>query len=557
MEASKSKARPSQTRNNNGRNRLQDGSSPSSSCVEEMASRRSIESSSSSAESASSEASSSTLESMPPPQLPSALTTPPGSVIQDASAGAGNTGRSHFSDEIETRPSRSESTASRTNRLSLTLPIALPMSASNRPMPASSSVSSFAATPIDLTSDFACEPMDLITAIAAQERRVLELREELKHTEKDLAELQRQFASHENDKVHAVMRKADRMRLVSSRPRTAAAAGDWQSAAALWDEASLQNLRLDRSKAFLSGQQSGSQQGTAPSTPTQSRRRVFIGGHARTLSLLSPSKSHSDGFAVHDDQAADADQRTIKSPHFPTDPDTSFPQNLGRYAPTAANRLSKRASWAPQSVHQVAGAGLKQVAGDLTATVWTLFEDLRQATVGEELWGTSATMRVIDSNSRAADDIQGTIRASATGRPNLPNAFTTDSPGSPTPPPRSLSTAVKPTDKVPDPISKAAKAGSSSSNSSSKLKSSKNGLKEANGKDAKHFSWTPLTVDAYDDNDWSSWDSPTVNSPRWSGSTANGDLIASSIPEQAAENTTPQYVEAPGRGTSGTRLVEL
>lgn len=397
---------------------------------------------------------------------------------------------------------------------------------------------------IDPISDLACEPMDLITAIAAQERRVLELREELKYTEEDLAELKRQFAVHEREKDHADLRKADRMRLVSSRPRTAAAAGDWQSAAAPWNETSLQNLRLDKRKALLFEQQSGSQRGTAPSTPTQSRRRVFNGGHARTLSLLSPSKSLSDGFAIHEDQAVDADQRTVKSPHLPTDLDTSIPQNLGRYAPVATNQLSKRASWAPQSVHQVAGAGFKQVAGDLTATVWTFFEDLRQATVGEELGGTSGTMRVIDSNSRPADDIQDTIRAPATGRPNLPNTFMTDSPGTLTPPPQSLSTAVKLSDKVTDSISKTVKPGSSSSSSSSKLKSSKYGRKEANGKDAKHFSWTPLTVDAYDDNDWSSWDSPTVNSPRWSGSTANGDLIVSSVPEQAAENTTPQYVEA-------------
>ncbi|CAK7263222.1 hypothetical protein SEPCBS119000_000387 [Sporothrix epigloea] len=507
MEASNFEARSSQASNDNSRVNAQDKTSTSASNSEDVGPRQSIESSSSSTDSMSSEASSSASESAPPAH--SILATPPGSVIQDANAGASVWGRSHFGEDIASRPSRSESTASRTNRLSMTLPIALSTSASSRPTPASSSVSSFAATPNDLASDVEYEPVDLITAIAARERRVLELREELEHTEQDLKNLKSQFAFYEKEKVYADLKNTDRTRIVASRPAAISSDGSF-----------LQNSRLDRKKALSFGQH-GYQQGTNPSTPTQSRRRVLYGKHARTLSLLSPSKSMSDGFVVNGAQTADAEEGESSS--LPTGMDPSFLQNTGRYAPAAANQISKRASWAPQSVQQVASAGLKQVAGDFTATLRTFMEDLRQATVGEELGGSSSSIRAADPSSRATEGAQS----------------------SPTPAQRTSSTADTSSGDVTDLNGKAGNASISGSNSSSKLNSLKNGSKLAYSKDAKRFSWTPLTVDAYDDNDWSSWDSPAANSPRWSGSTANGDMIVTSIPEQAAENTTPQYVRIP------------
>ena len=59
---------------------------------------------------------------------------------------------------------------------------------------------------------------------------------------------------------------------------------------------------------------------------------------------------------------------------------------------------------------------------------------------------------------------------------------------------------------------------------------------------AKHFSWQPLTFDAFDDTDWSSWDSPSatsVKSSRWSGSTVGAGEGIASIPERADEMDTP------------------
>lgn len=479
----------------------------SSSSEEESSSEESSRPSTSSSESEST-------ESMPPPPQPRA-TTPPSNAAPFAHLGGGiRTPGDRLDETIETRSSRSASTASRSNRLSLTLPIALPTSFPSRPIPASATLPSFPGTPIDLSSAAAPEdPADLITAIAAQERHVLELREQLNRAEYSLHDLKRQWANYE---VRKKSRRPDAMRSMSSRPGTASA--NDSPAASVEGSASRRSSELDRRRALLQSQQPGT---VEPNTPAQSRRRVFRGGHARTLSLLSPTKTVSDDFNVHEDQAA-GDDESIKSPISSQDAESPFLQNLGRYAPNTANHLSKRASWAPQTVHHVAGAGLRQVAGELGSTLWTFVEDLRQATVGEELAGAGANGATDHANSRIPDDSQNTIRApSSTTRPNVARAFGGDLQGTPTPLSRfapSEQQANK--DKAAGSKSKTGKAGKS------------------DGKAGKHFSWTPLTVDSYDDSDWTNWDSPTVKSPRWSGSTVNGESSEANI-EQTDENVAP------------------
>lgn len=365
------------------------------------------------------------------------------------------------------------------------------------------------------------DPADLITAIAAQERHVLEIREELNRAESDLTRLKRQFANHEVKKKRAEHRKTEPLRSLPSKAGTPLAACDTSPD----DASSKRTTELDRRKALLLSQQPGSD----PNTPTQSRRRVFKGGHARTLSLLSPTKSTSDGFPVHEDQP---DNEPVNLP-ISQEPESPFLQNLGRYAPLTASQLSKRASWAPQSVHQV--AGLKQVAGDLTATLWTFAEDIRQAVVGDELAGPNGAMRTLDANARRTDDAHSTIRASASAsRPLASRAFDTDVPVTPTPPPR-YAIAGGPSDQQAVSKEKMPIGGES------KVKAKP--ARAADGKPTKRFSWTPLTVESYDDSDWSSWDSPTVKaSPRWSGSTVNGDPVASLVEEQVNKNAAPEYV---------------
>ncbi|KAK0636283.1 hypothetical protein B0T17DRAFT_485574 [Bombardia bombarda] len=428
--------------------------------------------------------------------------------------------------DFETRSSRSASTASRsTNRLSLTLPIAPPNAFPSRP-PASSTSLSFPPTPLDTPNVLSpTDPNDFITAIAAQERRVLELREELDRAESDLAKLKRSWATHE-----AYKKRGERQRQLAEPLRPIVTNPDL-----LDDDTPRKNVDIDRRRALLlAGQQS---------TPERTRRRVFTGRHTRTLSLLSPTKP-TEGFSVHEDDPND------QKPN--SDGDSPY---VSRYAPITPAQLAKRASWAPRSTIPPSGVqgGVKQIAQDLKVGLWTFMEDLRQATVGEEpITGQGTYLRGVDGNMRPTIDghspsshsvNQDTIRASsATGsRPRVTAAFD--------------ETAATSQDK--EEPAPALPARPTAQLSRSKTETSKA---------AKRFSYTPLTVDAYDDNDecWSNWDSPSVSSPRWSGTTVNGDIIT--IPEKHDENDTPLKTKgsksrlanrSPSPGSNTNKLEEL
>jgi len=270
------------------------------------------------------------------------------------------------------------------------------------------------------------------------------------------------------------------------------------------DGSARRSIELDRRKALLLGQHS------AQGTPTQSRRRVFRGGHTRTLSLLSPTKA-TDDFNVHEDMGDD-----VTSPS--KELEAHFQHAFSQYGPVNPSQLSKRASWAPRSAHQL--SGFKQVVHELRAGLSTFVEDLRQATVGDEaVTGEGQPLRSIEGGSREnqsprAGD-QETIRAPpSSARPRIANAFEE----TPTPPPRFT-----------DPLGLGTAASGAGGNRRKPSRS------EARA--SKSFSWTPLVVDSYEDQDWSSWDSPTAmaKTDRWSGSTVIGD--GSSGPEKVDSGT--------------------
>ncbi|GAB1314420.1 hypothetical protein MFIFM68171_04630 [Madurella fahalii] len=389
-------------------------------------------------------------------------------------------------DLLETRSSRSASTASRsTNRLSLTLPIAPPSAYPSRPTPVSSTMSTFPPTPLDTPSIMSpVDPNDFITAIAAQERRVLELREELSRAESDLARLKKQWATHEAYKKRAERRNGDPARGLGP-------------AAELHDETTVRrSAELDRRKALL-GQQN------QPATPERSRRRVFPGGHTRTLSLLSPTKPSG----------------------FEEEAENSKNDNPSRFAPVTPDLLAKRASWAPRSTQTT---GVKQIAQDLKTGLWTFMEDLRQATVGDEpITGQGMYMRARDGNMRPAlgsGGDQDTIRAAgANSRPRVTSAF------------EETTTRTAPSQRQEREAEK--DAGKNGEAAASRPTSTLRRSQTDASKPTKRFSWTPMTIDSFDENDWSNWDSPST-SPRWSGTTVNGDIIPS-IPEKRDDDETP------------------
>ncbi|KAF4824333.1 hypothetical protein CGCSCA5_v001047 [Colletotrichum siamense] len=377
------------------------------------------------------------------------------------------------------RAARSNSSASRnTNRLSLTLPIAPPTSDPSRP--ASVTTASYPPTPADTSAVTSpSDPNDFIIAIAAQERRVLEIREELARAEAELAKLKHDWTA----------QSARRKRDLPQRPLAP------QFEPSLLDDdeaASRRSVELDRRKALLRDLQ-------GQTGPREYRRRVLRGGHTRTLSLLSPTKP--EGFAVHEDTSS-VKSMELRSPVMtPTHP-----------------ALPKRASWQPRT-YNTATPGVKQMAQDFRVGLWSFVEDIRQATVGDEpIHGISRPGSTDPTGKRVGSfGDQDTIRA-LNSRPRVPLSSAFDSPID-TP-----SKSSKPLQERPNP--------KPATKSTTK---------------AKHFSWTPLTFDSFDD-DWSNWDSPVVSSAksaRWSGSTVGGAEGLASMSENNDENVTPLKKKMP------------
>ncbi|KAK4164930.1 hypothetical protein QBC43DRAFT_209958 [Cladorrhinum sp. PSN259] len=421
----------------------------------------------------------------------------------------------HTDELIENRSSRSASSASRsTNRLSLTLPIAPPSPHPSRPAPMSITAATFPPTPLDTPALMSpVDSTDFITAIAAQERRVLELREDLARAESDLANLKKQYANYE-----AYKKKGARRNAGSTRSHNAATVPH--------DEVAIRrSVELDRRKALLGQQNQQSQQ----ATPEKSRRRVFTGGHTRTLSLLSPTKP-SGGFDEPDDATTSRISYDSLSP--------------SQYAPVTPSLLAKRASWAPRTTQQT--SGVKQIAQDLKSGIWTFMEDLRQATVGDEpITGQGMYLRGSDGNMRATMSEFGdhdTIRASTqASRPRATSAF--EDPAAPGAGTDERSNNDDQTDS------------SSNSKPVQPLRRSKT-TSDAT-KATKRFSWQPLPADSIDDNDWSNWDSPSVVSPtsRWSGTTINGDIIPA-VPEKLDDSETTALKKQSSRSSQLTTTAD-
>lgn len=290
-------------------------------------------------------------ETMPPPPLPS-----------QGGSGA--------------RESRSDSAASRvTNRLSLTLPIAPPTSDPSRPAPLSATTSSIPPTPVETsTVTSPSDANEFIIAIAAQERRVLELREELVRAEADLVALKKQWTSKEPHHKRGASTHVDLQRNLTP------GAIDDDTAA------SRRSVELDRRKLLLQNQNQG--------TPTQNRRRVLRGGHTRTLSLLSPARTNSE-FSVHEDNG----QEEMKPP------------SLDRRTAQLTNpALSKRASWQPRSAQN---SPVPQLVEDFKLGLRAFVEDIRQITVGDE---------PITGRGTPAQQYGGAINTGTPGDPDKPRS---------------------------------------------------------------------------------------------------------------------------------------
>jgi hypothetical protein len=375
------------------------------------------------------------------------------------------------------RHSRSLSYAPRRpNRLSLSFPLAPPRRSheSTRATPTSSSATSFPPTPTDtvLTPTLSPSSSDsggFLVALASQERRVLELKEELQKAEGELKKLKKQWAHHEAHKKRAEIRFAEPLQPL----QTLIPIGD----SSIEDESTptRQSIELDKRKALMANMQK------------ESRRKVITGGHTRTLSLLAPERSNVTRPFPPVQESGNETEANL--PRSTTMPDTS--QGITKISSNIAR-------------HSYQGGvtnGAKQIAEDVKAGLWTFLEDLRQATVGEEA--------VNGTTNRANLDHPQKDPSRKGSKGSLLSAEKSKRGQSPKDATRTWDTLTGPNVSLLD-------SGGSLWPDMEHIRPD-----PSKKKPGKTVSLAPAIGEL--DDDWSNWDSPAPKSPRWSGSTEISD----------------------------------
>ena len=202
-----------------------------------------------------------------------------------------------------------------------------------------------------------------LTALAAQERRVLELREELHKANEDLENLKRQWAVHEATKKKHELRHLQQLQPLNTSPLASIMPGDYDSARA--------SRELDRRKII-------------PSSTKPSYRKVFAGSrHTQALSLLSPKDriGHSD-LLVRENE--------LSNPHQSAADDVAVPATVLELPSMDAESGSDDSHRGSQKDQKdvILETG-KQLVGDFRQGLWTFFEDFKQLTVGDEAVSTT------------------------------------------------------------------------------------------------------------------------------------------------------------------------
>jgi hypothetical protein len=282
-------------------------------------------------------------------------------------------------------------------RLSLQFPIQPTAAGSNSPgfSPRSRPQSWIAPSPAQ-SPTVAPSPTEnnLLAVLAAQERYVLELKEELTKAEEDLKTLKKHWATHEVVKQRNDVRKITQLQPLDTTLANHRPDEDDEDGSATWMQ-----REMERRKALLSGTKS-------------SQRKVFSGSrHLRTLSLLSPDKQYSPSFPQPLDLSESGEEPNKR------------PQTLTRNStsPDIANHI---ANTIRDDRYDLGGLTniqrdallktAKQMGTDFKDGLLTFIEDIRQATVGDEAANgldSSGSLSVRGPSSQNARKASG-------GRPN-------------------------------------------------------------------------------------------------------------------------------------------
>ncbi|KAL8827542.1 MAG: hypothetical protein Q9191_003120 [Dirinaria sp. TL-2023a] len=335
-----------------------------------------------------------------------------------------------------------------------------------------------------------------LTALATQERKVLELREELQRAEASLDKLKRQWAMHEATKKRNERRHVEQLQPLST---------SLMSLPDLEDKFASDVLQDDRGKLRSSAARS-------------TQRTVFKGSrHTKTLSLLSSKPSIKD----------EAQVDSTGSPLRPRRETTSTPLR-SRTAPHPARPLNGTSNITntPRSRQSVGGPPKdailetgKQLVGDFREGFWTFFEDLRQATAGEEIDTSNGHVtRKPISNVKAETSAKDTTPQQENKSPN--RSF----------PARASSLHGKST---------ALKKSVSNADGKSQEASAKEGNLEGSSPKLKAQRDIPIQTTSTVSDGWDSWDSPPrTASPHQSSNMSNS--ISDSMTSSATDRSSPR-----------------
>lgn len=336
-------------------------------------------------------------------------------------------------------PPRTNSTARHAKRLTLNFPINIPLNQSPTSTPDSNTIASpVPMTPLTQPStrpspalssgahipfDTEDDGYDFLRAIASQERRVMELREELQRAEVDLTTLKKQWALSEKSKKRTeINHHAEQMLPLRSPDTSTAPEGLSSGSSSHRREQSMSSvgssaLSHERASRELDRRSSVRAAAVPGSSISSKGRRVFQGSHTRTLSLLSPTTGQGPSTTGPIFTEADRVGRTPRSATLPS-VDRSHnvtQQNLetsNMASPADESQIPSHllAQWPanlpPPSRDALMRTG-KQMASDLREGLWTFFEDIRQATVGEEGINATATRTMSPTNSLAPPSALG------------------------------------------------------------------------------------------------------------------------------------------------------
>lgn len=233
---------------------------------------------------------------------------------------------------------------------------------------------------------------DFLTLVAGQERRVLELREDLAKAETELNNLKKRWATFEANKKRDQMKQNKLLVNLDEIPGSGSPR--------------IEEVEEERKRRRALVEMSNNGQTHGASTTALGRRgskRIFEGRHTRTLSLLSPTSKNGQqqsSTSINDVMhmntpkgleilAQEQDLHTAQPMSEGIIPPETLQFGFGK---TYKDLAAHRKSLSPVAADIFMKQG-KQMVDGVREGLWTFFEDMRQATVGEEAISGGAASR--------------------------------------------------------------------------------------------------------------------------------------------------------------------